>query len=79
MKEPVMTCTTKDYNTEINMQSCESKPQENSTIKKTIEVSIINILYSLYLSCLYDDFYREVTVLISCIASICCIYMMISI
>ena len=54
MKEPVLTCTTKDYNTEINMQSCESKPQENSTIKKTIEVSIINILYRLYLSCLFE-------------------------
>jgi hypothetical protein len=24
----------KDYNTEINMQSCVFKPQENSTIKK---------------------------------------------
>jgi len=28
------TCATKDYNTEINMQSCEFKPEENSTIKK---------------------------------------------
>jgi hypothetical protein len=56
MKEPVLTCTTKDYNTEINMQSCESKPQENSTIKKTVEVSIINILYITKLQRLSTNF-----------------------
>ena len=47
---------------------------------KTIELRSvsINILYSLYLLCLFDDLYIEVSAaLISCTASICYVYLMI--